>query len=580
MSLTIDPVAVTVTAPVALSFDAAAYTVVEGDGTIDVTVNADTAPRDLTVNLTTGNGTTQGAADFTAPPATFTFPANMTSHNISITIADDNTKEGHERFRLTLASGTGYSVGSPASTDVTILNDDGSVNVTLGKSGGDADGNIVEGASDGTEYIDITVTLGRVLRGGDRVRASIFFTGAARDTDYTLALHPSTQTGVSLSDSGTGSSRQNPGVQFDGAGAWRATLRMTAVDNDDRTQPFVDIRLKTDTNARARVLNGGLTLGTVHTGPIQLVILDDETGDIVVPEGWTLAPSAVAGGDDFRLFFMSSTERKADSTNIAVYDKWIRKVIADNGHADIKPYAGFFKVFGSTSGANARVHNGMWTGSAWADASKNATDAGTAIYWLNGRKVADNYFDFCDESWDNRNHSGGLQVRLENGAVSSGRVTPRQFVFTGTNANCTSGGNVLGANNVKVGYGVRGSNLYTQGLHHNNSSNRTKPKGDNWPFWAMSPVFTKAPEPELEFSAATYSGAEDGGTIDVTVTADKAPSSALTVTLGTAAGTATGGGTDYTAPGQRSPSRLARPPTSSPSPSRMTAWRRAVRRSR
>ena len=134
VSLTIDPVAVTVTSPLELTFAQAAYTVVEGDGSIDVTVNADTAPASpLTVNLTTGNGTTQGAADFTAPPATFTFPASMTSHTITINIANDNAKEGHERFRLTLASGNGYSVGTPPSTVVTILNDDGSVNVTLGR---------------------------------------------------------------------------------------------------------------------------------------------------------------------------------------------------------------------------------------------------------------------------------------------------------------------------------------------------------------------------------------------------------------------------------------------------------------
>ena len=547
-SLTIDPVSVTVAGPLQLSFDTGSYTVVEGDGSVSVTVNASRAPAsDLTVNLTTGNGTTQGAADFTAPPATFTFPANMTSHTFSVTIANDNTKEGHERFRLTLASGTGYSVGSPASTDVTILNDDGSVNVTLGKSGGDANGNIVEGASDGTEYIDITVTLGRVLRGGERINAGIFFTGASRNTDYTLALHPSSQTGVSLQTTRLGASEQNPGVQLDGAGAWRATLRLTAVDNDDRTQPFVDIRLKTDTNARVRPFPESVTLGTVHTGPVQFVILDDETGDIVVPEGWSLAPSGVAGGGDFRLFFLSSTQRNANPTNIDVYNNWIRKLIADNGHAAIKPYAGFFRVFGSTSGANARVHNDMWTGSAWTDASKNANDAGTAIYWLNGLKVADNYWDFCDNSWDNRNHGSGLQVRLENGNLAI-HSTPRTYVFTGTNATCTSGGNVLGANNVKVGFGTRGSNIDTQGLHHTSQSNRTLPKGNNRPFWGMSAAFTKATPPELEFSAATYSGAEDGGTINVTVTADKAPSSALTVTLDTTAGTATGGGTDYTTP--------------------------------
>ena len=408
---------------------------------------------------------------------------------------------------------------------------------------GDANGNIVEGASDGTEYIDITVTLGRVLRGGERINAGIFFTGAARNTDYTLTLHPSTQTGVSLQTHRLGANGQNPGVQLDGAGAWRATLRLTAVDNDVRTQPFVDIRLKTDTNARVRSFGDGLSLGTVHTGPLQFVIVDDETGDIVVPEGWSLAPSAVAGGDDFRLFFMSSTQRNANPTDIDVYNNWIRKLIVDNGHAAIKPYAGFFRVFGSTSADRARVHNEMWAGSAWTDASKTPSDAGTAIYWLGGLKAADNYFDFCDGNWDNRDNG----IRNEAGGTLA-TSNPRTYVFTGTDANCGSGGNFLGANQVKVGRGVTPDSLHHpggQGLLHPDRSPRAK--AGPHPLYGMSPVFTKAPEPELTFSAATYSGAEGDGTIDVTVSADRAPSSALTVTLGAADGTATGG-TDFTAP--------------------------------
>ena len=110
-------------APPELTFGLTTYSGGEGSGTISVTVNASFAPTSaLTVNLTTTNGTATGGTDFTAPQATFTFPASMTSHSISVAITQDTTVESDETFTLT--AGSGYTVGSPASTTVTITNDD------------------------------------------------------------------------------------------------------------------------------------------------------------------------------------------------------------------------------------------------------------------------------------------------------------------------------------------------------------------------------------------------------------------------------------------------------------------------
>ena len=112
-------------APPELTFGSTAYSGGEGSGTISVTVNASSAPTSaLTVNLTTTNGTATGGTDFTAPQATFTFPASMTSHTISVAITQDTTVESDETFTLALTAGSGYTVGSPASTTVTITNED------------------------------------------------------------------------------------------------------------------------------------------------------------------------------------------------------------------------------------------------------------------------------------------------------------------------------------------------------------------------------------------------------------------------------------------------------------------------
>ena len=146
-----------------------------------------------------------------------------------------------------------------------------------------------------------------------------------------------------------------------------------------------------------------------------------------VPSNWPLKPPGLNVGDEFRLVFMGKNSRNADSTDIAVYDAHVQGRIAGIGHAEIKAYSSHFKVLGSTSTVNARMHTGT-TGT-----------GGVPIYWLNGPKVADNYADFYDGTWDDKD--GGT---LEDGtSLSSGRKD--QFICTGTNDDGTTASQPLGA---------------------------------------------------------------------------------------------------------------------------------------
>ena len=146
-----------------------------------------------------------------------------------------------------------------------------------------------------------------------------------------------------------------------------------------------------------------------------------------VPSNWTLKPSGLSVGDEFRLVFMGKNSRNADSTDIAVYDAYAQGRIADIGHADIKAYASHFKVLGSTATVNARTHTGT-TGA-----------GGVPIYWLNGSKVADDYGDFYDGSWNDKDGA-----TLEDGtSLSSGRKD--QFICTGTNDDGTTASQPMGA---------------------------------------------------------------------------------------------------------------------------------------
>ena len=101
---------------------------------------------------------------------------------------------------------------------------------------------------------------------------------------------------------------------------------------------------------------------------------------------WSLRPAAMNVGDQFRLLFLSSTQRDAQSATISDYNSFIQtRVVA--GHADIQTHTIGFRAVGCTETIDAR-DNTFTTGT------------GVPIYWLNGAKVADDYADFYDGSWN------------------------------------------------------------------------------------------------------------------------------------------------------------------------------------
>ena len=117
---------------------------------------------------------------------------------------------------------------------------------------------------------------------------------------------------------------------------------------------------------------------------------------ILVPANWSLKPTGLTDGDQFRLIFLSSTKRDAMPTDIATYNTFVQDLAAA-GHADIRGYSTGFKVVGCTEDVDARDNT-------------STTGTGVPIYWLDGNKVADTYADFYDLTWDDeandKNESG------------------------------------------------------------------------------------------------------------------------------------------------------------------------------
>lgn len=85
----------------------------------------------VTVAYTTTDGTAKAGSDYTAAAGTVTFPAGVTTQQVSVELIGDATVESDETFSLTLSAPQGATV-APGSVGVTIVNDDTPPNVVGG----------------------------------------------------------------------------------------------------------------------------------------------------------------------------------------------------------------------------------------------------------------------------------------------------------------------------------------------------------------------------------------------------------------------------------------------------------------
>ena len=113
-----------------VSFAAGSSSAAENAGTRTVTVNLSSAAPSggLTLGYSVGGTATAGSgSDFTIQGSgTLSVTAGATSANIPVAINDDNANENAETVILTLAGGTGYTLGSTTIHTLTITDNDNS----------------------------------------------------------------------------------------------------------------------------------------------------------------------------------------------------------------------------------------------------------------------------------------------------------------------------------------------------------------------------------------------------------------------------------------------------------------------
>ena len=112
---------------VRVDFSSAEYTVVEGAGTVPITVALNAASaQTVTVEYMTSDGTAEAGSDYTSiTTGTFTFaPGSELIRTFDVPIIDDAAYEGNETVVLTLLNPTDTEIGPNSPAELTIVDDE------------------------------------------------------------------------------------------------------------------------------------------------------------------------------------------------------------------------------------------------------------------------------------------------------------------------------------------------------------------------------------------------------------------------------------------------------------------------
>ena len=365
---------------------------------------------------------------------------------------------------------------------------------------------------------------------GDATPNIVNFTGTITDNDSTVSTDATLRTLVVRDDAEnrTLTPGFTPGTYAYAAqvvnAATTATLTATPNHADAKvTNVTLAGTAITDTN-----LTDGITVPSLVVGDNVIVVTvtaqDASTQDYTVtvtrapapltvntvPTNWSLKPAGLSAGE-FRLIFLSSTTHNATSSNIGTYNTFVQNRAAA-GHADIREYSSAFKVVGCTADVDARDNTGT---------THTSADTGVPIYWMNGTKVADNYQDFYDGTWDDETND-----RNESGNDAHDTSQSSNYPHTGCDHNGTESisGNSLALGQNAVRTGEPNSSIDTRGpLQGAGSSTSDSPR----PFYGLSSVFQVEATSDANLSIA-HASAIEGDDIIFTVSLSEASADDVT----------------------------------------------------
>ncbi|MBD2568895.1 Calx-beta domain-containing protein [Anabaena lutea] len=261
----------------------------------------------LTVNYSVGGAATlnsdytqTGASSFNATTGTITFATGASTATLTIDPTGDTDIENNETVALTLAAGTGYSIGTATAVTGTILDDDAPViTLTVNPTSVLEDGatNLVYTFTrTGNTATALTVNYG--VAGTATLNTDYVQTGAATFTNTagsitfasgastaTLTINPTTDTTVESNETIALTLAPNANYAIGTATAVTGTI----IDDDSQAQPVITV-VATDASA-AETATGV----TANPGVFTLTRTGSTTSGLTV--NYTLAGTASNGTD-------------------------------------------------------------------------------------------------------------------------------------------------------------------------------------------------------------------------------------------------------------------------------------------
>jgi len=196
VTITSDDVATTT---VTLSATDTTATEPGGTGQFTITRSGGSTSSSLSVNVNSG-GTATAGSDYSALSTPVVIPANASFVNVLVVPIDDLLVESDETVTLSLASGSGYSIGSPSSGTVTIQSDDVApttvtivANDSIATELGATTGQFTVTRSGGSVSSSLSINLsidGTASNGSDYSSISSTVTIPANSSSATITIYP------------------------------------------------------------------------------------------------------------------------------------------------------------------------------------------------------------------------------------------------------------------------------------------------------------------------------------------------------------------------------------------------------
>ena len=442
--------------------------------------------------------------------------SGATTATVEIPTQTDSTDETNGTITVTIADGTGYTVGMPSSAMVGVTDDDATTVTLTGTAG-----NISEGVTR-----NLTVTLDRALVAGESLAVPLTLGGnATRGTDYTLTGIPADNIAYDIPNSATAGM-----VTFTGPAAATATLALAVqVDGTSDTGETITIALGTLDSSSGSGLGGG----AAGTGSLAFTIMEQPT--IVLPPTLTVTEGASVGypvslataptanvtvtvtghtGTDLTL--------NPDSLEFTATNWNMIQTFTVTAGQDADAVDDTATLTHTATGGNYNTLTAQITVNTSDDEEAGVTISETAITIAEGDEGT--YTVVLDSQ-----PASGVEITVTSGLTSAATVNPMILTFTTANWNTAQTATVTGVDDNRVN-AVREATL----------SHRISSGGGDYPVADLNQDVTVRvtdnDEAGLSFSGEMLTVAE-GATANYTVALTTIPTGDVTVTVSGHSGT-------------------------------------------